>query len=322
MTLRTTGTLTARVLPRSGALWSLLFTALLTTPLAYGQGLNYVDADNDEFMLGTDNLTPNSAFGVSTTSGATSSTDMLWNLRGSIGSDGTLYETRLAEVVPEITMTLGAAHGLTANTSYDIYIVHWAANAEDQTIAGGLIPGQKVIYNRAGPNGTFPTATVSTRAAAGFWQTPPPATVSAGNPVYTEGNRSMLMGKIGTTSSDASSNLNVYINDPGGAGDGSRTWFDGVAYVPAGTPVFVTASINRATGNLTVTNPTGGAFQVKSIAVASAAGGLNATAWSSISATSDGDSGGSFDSDVWSVTQPADPANTPFATQLAESENA
>ncbi|MBA3480584.1 MAG: PEP-CTERM sorting domain-containing protein, partial [Pirellulales bacterium] len=42
----------------------------------------------------------------------------------------------------------------------------------------------------------------------------------------------------------------------------------------------------------------------------------------SISATSDGDSGGSFDSDVWSVTQPADPANTPFATQLAESENA
>ena len=219
-------------------------------------------------------------------------------------------------------MTLGATHGLTANTSYDIYIVHWAANTEDQTIAGGFAPGQKVIYNRAGPNGTFPTATASVRAAAGFWQTPPPATVSAGNPVFTEGNRSMLMGKIGTTSSDGSGNLSVYINDPGGASDASRTWFDGLAYVPAGTPVFVTASINRATGNLTITNPTGGNFQVKSIAVASAAGGLNATTWSSISATADGDSGSSFDSDIWSVTLPANPASTPFATQLAESENA
>ena len=209
MTQRPPATPIARVFPISGALWSTFVAALLTTPLAYGQGLHYVDADNDEFGLGTDNLAPNTAFGASTTSGATSATDQLWSLRGSIGSDGTLYETRTNEVVPEITMTLGASHGLTANTSYDSYIVHWAANTEDQTIAGGLIPGQKVIYNRAGPNGTFPTATASTRASAGFWQTPPPATVSAGNPVFTEGNRSMLMGKIGTTSSDPSGNASA-----------------------------------------------------------------------------------------------------------------
>jgi hypothetical protein len=302
------------------ALAALLIACQLTPSLSWGQGLRYVDADNDEFFLGTDNLSPNSAFGAS--AGGATAIDQLWNLRNNVGSDGTVYETRTNEVVPEITMTVGAAHGLSANTNYDIYIVHWSPTGEDWTIAGGLLPGQKNIFNRAGPNGTFPTATASLRAGAAYWQSPPPPTVAASNPTFTEGNRVMLMGKIGSATSDGSGNLNVYINDPGGSTDTSRTWFDGIAYVEAGTPVSLTAAINRATGNLTIANPTAGSFQVKSISVTSGAGALNATLWSSISSTADGDSGGSFDSDVWNVTQPLDPATTPFATQLAEAEAA
>ena len=215
-----------------------------------------------------------------------------------------------------------SSHGLSANTSYDVYVIHWSQNAQDWTIAGGLAPGVKNIFNRLGPNGTFPSATASTRAAAANWQTPPPPTVTGNFGRFTEGDRSMLMGKVGTASSDASGNLSVYINDPGGSADTSRSWFDGLAYVEAGTPIFVTASIDRATGNLTINNPTGGNFQIKSYSVASTAGSLNAAAWTSISATADGDSGGSFDSDLWSITQPADPLNTPFATLLSEAESA
>jgi hypothetical protein len=91
---------------------------------------------------------------------------------------------------------------------------------------------------------------------------------------------------------------------------------DGVAYAPANAPVTLSASINRTSGLLTINNPTGVNFQVRSISIQSSTGTLNPTNLTSVANNYDADSGGAFDAnDIWSIS-------TSSATTLAEAEPA
>src|SRR6185503_17377425 len=61
-----------------------------------------------------------------------------------------------------------------------------------------------------------------------------------------------------------------------------RSWFDGLAYVTAGTSVFVTATLNRDTGNLVINNPTGKPYDIANYRIESAAGALIPGQWDNI----------------------------------------
>jgi len=284
-----------------------------SAPAAYAQaGLTYVEGENGKYAPA--NLTPSAAFVE-----VTGNDDKWWLRETAFGAEGTVFES-VFEQPPELTQTIS---GLAAG-SYDVYLVHWTNVNEDWTIAGSLTPNapasQWKIYNNAGPNGTFPSAVRSIWGKNAVWAAPPlDATLTT--PYFQNGNQELLLGKVGTATA-VGGQISVHINDPGGAGAGSRTWYDGLAYAPAGTAITLTATINRDTGNLTITNGTTQAYQIKSYSITSSSGSLNSAAWTNIANNSDGDSGAEFDSDLWSVTAPAPPTLPTFTTQLSEAEAA
>jgi hypothetical protein len=284
---------------------------------ADAQGLVYVDG-KDEFSS-TPNLSPGNPTLYPNLSdvlndSATITDDDKWGFRP-LGVGGTVYEAggnvRPAasgggyETARELKQTItGLAPG-----SYDIYVAYWTDTDEDWSIAGGLTSGEQIVYNFQGANAFFPTATAGSRASGAAWSTRPA--------IVTEStDRALLLGKVGTAS-PTGGEIGVYINDPlGQTTNGRRSWFDGVAYVPAGTPVLLTANINRSTGEIILDNHTPLDFTIKSYSINSSFGALDATQWDKITGNA------SIDPDPWSVTAPANPATTLFAGSLAEQENA
>jgi hypothetical protein len=238
-------------------------------------GLNYVEAN--DFT----NLTPASAID---SFNAVAEPDNLWDLRSDFGLGLNVFQASGAENAPELTQLIT---GLTPGNSYDVYAVYQTDDDENWTIRTGVTPGNLTLYSFTGDRGPIPVAgsTQGLTAGAAVWDTLPP--VNKENTIFTERPADtlvVLLGKAGTTMADASGQINVLIddfNDPLG-GAGRRTWLDGVAYVDAGTPVAMTATLDRATGAVTVSNPTATAFQIKSISLVSVVGGLDATSWTPI----------------------------------------
>ncbi|HEX4412313.1 MAG TPA: PEP-CTERM sorting domain-containing protein [Lacipirellulaceae bacterium] len=268
-------------------------------------GLVYVDAD----PLGG-NVGPLTAF-----ESPKSDTSNLWGSRADFGSNSTLYESSVAEDSPEITQTLT---GLTPGASYDVYAVYWSDQDENWTIRAGIASGVNTLYDLTGPTGTnpIPNSTQGVAASLAVWDAPPAAGAAApdtGTFVQRPSNPLiMLLGKAGTAVADGSGNLPVFIDDVASAGAGRRTWFDGVAYAPAGTVVAATATLNRSTGLITINNPTAQNFDIKAIHIESAAsGGLNASTWNAVHNSNAG----------WTITTPADPPNTPYISLLEENGN-
>jgi hypothetical protein len=307
----------SRMAPLASALLVLSYMFSLPTAPAVAQGLVYVDAQDD--FGANPNLSPGDPLTYPNLSdvlndSATVANDDKWGYRGS-GVGATVYEAggspastgppATYETARELKQTIS---GLAAG-SYDIYVAYWTNVNEDWSIAGGLTSGQQVVYNFQGPNAFFPTATAGSRAAAAAWTTSPGLFAEAGN-------RAMLLGYVGTTSA-VGGEIEVFINDPPGqTSNGRRSWFDGVAYVPAGTEIFLEATINRTTGEIILENNTPVNYTVKSYSINSSFGSLDATQWDTIAGNP------VIDPDPWTITAPANPASTPFATSLAEQENA
>src|SRR5204863_5150901 len=109
---------------------------------------------------------------------------------------------------------------------------------------------------------------------------------------------------------DANGNAQVFINDIGPSTGANRSWFDGVAYKPTDAAALTpTATLDRNTGSLTLNNATSLGRDIKAIRIESiATGGLNATTWTSVHSTDAN----------WTITEPVDPPNTPFASNLVE----
>jgi hypothetical protein len=284
---------------------------------AEGQGLNYVEAD-DFFAP---NLSPLSAIN---SSGTANDTDNLWGFRASFGAAGTIYQSGISEDSPEISQLIT---GLTPGVSYDLYAVYWTDDDENWTIRAGTTSGNLTLYSFSSAAGNAAGATKGLTAGAAIWSSPPPATIEGTiftqpRPTSTEPFQDplvMLLGKAGTATASGSGEISVYVDDLPSAGGGNRVWFDGIAYVNAGTQVALTASIDRATGALTINNPTASNFQIKAITLDSPFGSLSTTGWTPISGRLDAGGNMSFDADPWMTTPPA---TTPFATQLIEAEAA
>lgn len=280
-------------------------------------GLNYVDGS------AFSNLTPSEAFNLT---GAGVAGDNVWGSRTDFGADVSVFESGGAGVEdsPQIVQRVS---GLTPGVNYDFYGVFWADKDENWGLRAGMTPANLTAYAYSSDQGNNPVAgsLQATTAGAAVWDAPPPPGVD-GVSVFTQRPGAdpliMLLGKAGSAVANASGEVDVYIDDLPAAGTPQRSWFDGIAYVNAGTTVALTATLNRTTGEISIGNPTSTPFQIKSYSIASNSGALNAPQWTTIAGNRDGAGNGSFDSDLWNVTLPADPATAPFATLISEAETA
>ena len=304
-----------RTIPRLVAIATLLAGAFGGE--ARAAGLNYVDGS--AFF----NITPSSAINLT---GVGTAGDNVWGTRTDFGAGINVFESGgNIEDSPEIVQRVS---GLTPGVNYDFYAVFWTDKDENWGLRTGLSSGVLTPYTYSADLGNFPYAgaTKAITAGAAVWDTRPQPGLD-GISVFTQRPGAdpliMLLGKAGTKVANASGEVDVFVDDlpPVSAGV-QRSWFDGVAYVAAGTTVALTANVDRTTGAVTVTNPTSTPFQIKSYSLNSVAGSLNGPNWSTISGQLDGAGNGSFDSDLWNVTAPASPGSTPFATVLSEAETA
>lgn len=295
--------------------WSPLGLAVLAVGVAaarlHAAGLTYVDAND----LPPANLTPASA--LNGAGGTPVNTDNLWHIRTAFGAGSTIWESGLSENSPTLTESIT---GLTPGTNYDLYAVFWTDKDENWTIQSGLSAGSMTLYSWSGEKGNpgVPTSIKGVTAGGAVWDFPPPPTPEGTS--FTQRPADplvMLLAKAGTAMPNASGQIDVFVDDYTVQGGGTRAWFDGVAYVNAGTQIALTASINRATGALTISNPTSQAFHVKSITLDSPGSALSATGWTPVAGRLDGAGNKSFDADAWTSTTPA---TTPYAIQLTEAE--
>jgi hypothetical protein len=251
----------------------------------------------------------------------------IWNYRGEgvpepLGGFATIYES-IQEDSPELRQLIT---GLAPNTSFDVYVAYWS-DATDWGVRAGFAsnPNNNTLFNRAGALG----GTAGVFAGSGAWTTPP-----FDNPEDTDDNPSpfinittlggtapaatqnMYLGLVGTTTSSGTGEISVFLDDAPSATDANvRSWFDGLAYVAAGTPVFVTGTLNRDTGNLTINNPTGSVYSIASYSITSAAGALNSTTWDNIAV---GGNSTITETHPWTVTAPPTPLAS--TTELSEAE--
>ncbi|HEY4235367.1 MAG TPA: PEP-CTERM sorting domain-containing protein, partial [Lacipirellulaceae bacterium] len=313
--------------------------------MALAQGLVYVDAVDQSYGAGPPatnlfqaNGNPLPADGstiLDPFTGTAAPSNSRWDWRGfgvPSGGFATVYESQ-QEDSPEVRMTLT---GLNNATTYDVYAVYWSDRGNDWNIRAGFadatISGNPAltVFDRTAASG----ATAGSLGSSAAWTTPPADNPTDNDPTvanrtddntnpfvdHTPGDpvsstRDMYLGKIGAAT-PVGGKINVWLDDlPSTTNAGQRSWIEGLAYVPTNTQVFATATIDRATGHLTVTNPTGIAFPMTSVSITSTGGSLNATTWTTITSGGAGVPGAG-----WSVTAPASPGTTPSTTALTETK--
>jgi hypothetical protein len=257
-------------------------------------GLNYVDAN--DFT----NLTPASA--IDSFAGMTEP-DNLWDVRTDFGLGLTVFQA-INEDAPVLTQMIT---GFTPGASYDVYAVFQTDDDENWLMRTGLTPDTLTQYSfrggSVGPATAMVNSTPGITAAAAVWDTLPPANKEG--TVFTERPADtlvLLLGKAGTAMANGSGQIGVLIDD---LANTNRTWLEGVAYVAAGTPISLVTSLDRATGAITITNPTSEPFQITSYTIDSPAGGLDATTWTQITG--------------WDATAMPD-TTAAFATQITQTD--
>ena len=221
---------------------------------------------------------------------------------GVVDLDYTSVYEAADEDAPEFQMRLTGANGIAASTAYDVYVAYWGDLATNWNIRAGIQPGtaQAPLQVFGNFNTTVAGEIPGTYASSAAWSVKPlDNPTDENNPGATDNNdnpfldvtpgapansaRNMLLGLVGTITSGsqpgaAANEIRVWIDDLPSAGNGGvnrRSWFDGLAFVPAGTNVFLTAEVDRNSGSLTVRNTTSDPFTVVSYSILSAAGALN-----------------------------------------------
>jgi hypothetical protein len=229
----------------AGAAWTL---AGVPMGAALAIGLTYVDADNGENFA--PNLSPSSAIAT-----AAEPSDNLWGQRSDGGASApdapfhSVFEAgggTAGENVPQIVQTIS---NLTPNAFYDVYVAYWqgAAAESNWNVRAGFSAGNLKLFNARGPNATFSTAIAGTNAYYFDWEpTAVPTNPDDVTPLLVEAQRKLLLGHVGAATSAGSGQITVFVDDlptsvggPNADPSNARTWFDGLAYVPAGTDVFI-----------------------------------------------------------------------------------
>ena len=165
--------------------------------------------------------------------------DHNWETRG-LGNNGNVFESNAdgPEDAPLLVTTLT---GLAPNTLYVLYACFWDAATGNWRIKASA------RYSDIHDNGTpanatddfLPTSPLTHFAAdnndgATATDAPPaPTNTFVSNPLFTEGDRTLMQAPLGTATSDGNGNLTIYIDDLANVDQSKRIWFDGVGYKPA-----------------------------------------------------------------------------------------
>jgi hypothetical protein len=303
-------------------------------PHAHAQALVYVDA-LDQLNGAAQNIFKNDGSDLEDSAPFTAldpflatNSDALWGYRpegAAANAFTSVYESQL-EDAPELQVRITS--GLTPNASYDVYVAYWSDQTDWGIRAGfNSNPGANALFSRTAVDG----GTAGTLASSVVWSTLPEDNLRAeidgdpnspfvngvaGGPVPTTAQQNMLLGRIGAINASPTGEINVYVDDVGNLTDGNRrSWFDGLAFVPTGTNIVVSATVNRNTGQVTIRNTTSIALDVASYTVTSAAGSLNSNNWDSIAV---GGNATINEANPWNITLPAAPATS--VLQLSEME--
>lgn len=217
-------------------------TALLLGPTTSRASVTYVDAD----VTGNTTL----ADGTALVDGSVgyvdpnSDGDNLWGLRPPFGNSSAILEGGIGEDAPRLRTTIT---GLTTGESYNVFAYFWGAGG---TSPSGLWRGRASLTDDAGELQGYNTVhftgssflpmtavtsvsrldaenldTLSTADGSGF--------ENGGyfsNTVLTEeSDRRLYQVSLGTVLA-GSTEINVFIDDLSGQGQGNRTWYDGVGF--------------------------------------------------------------------------------------------
>jgi hypothetical protein len=301
----------------------------------HAAGLTYVDAQ-DDFDPGTQNLFPSAGGALSTVLDNSQSTasDGKWGFVAG-GAGGNYYESN-TENSPELRMHAAAPDG-----SYDVYVAYWAVSTAGQQIRAGVVSGTNTLFSRVAP---------AVNAASGAWTVKPldnnntatddngvGSTAAPGNqtggtsgawtvnpdpfydhvPATGNNQRYLYLAKVNaaatTVTAAGGAGFDIFVDDGPSTGSsvGDQTWFDGLAYVPAGTPIFLTATINRDTGDLVINNPTQQNFGIVNYTISSVAGELNSSQWKTITHNTAG-----VTQAGWGITAPVTPPDPPTSVSV------
>ncbi len=175
----------------------------------------------------------------------TTGADNAWEQRTVLGSSGNIFESggEAVENTPELRTTIA---GLAPGKSYEVSVFFWDANGsvEDWNIRAGFESGDLTLFaNGIGTDATELGATGAGLASALTYATAPT--------LFVEANRTLFAGIVGTTTTNGSGQLEMFIDDmPSPIGANNRTWYDGIALreILDPTSMFVTLEVG---GNYT-----------------------------------------------------------------------
>jgi hypothetical protein len=236
---------------------------------AYAQ-LRYVDAS---ITAGSANTGPLSAF---TPGSNNQADDGLWTLRTVFSSSSTFLQSGdgNGENSPEIFTTIS---GLTPNSFYSVYTHFWDGSGPDPdwNVRAGFVsnPGGNKLF--ANPADTADIGATPAVPASSLSYIVAPTTMQ-------ESDRMMYAGLVGTTKSNATGQVTVYIDDlPSTIGVNQRTWYDGLSYQPT-TLQTLSLRVNTVTGAVSLRNETASAHSIKYYEIRSASGLFDPIRWSSL----------------------------------------
>jgi autotransporter-associated beta strand protein len=137
----------------------------------------------------------------------TTGTDHQWEQRTVLGSNGNIYESggEAIENAPQLKTTLT---NLTPTTNYEVSVLFWDANGdvEDWNIRAGFAPASMTFFaNGTTTDATQLGATGATLASSTSYTLPPT--------IFTESNRVLLSGVVGTAVTNANGQIEIFIDD-------------------------------------------------------------------------------------------------------------
>lgn len=161
--------------------------------------------------------------------------DNNWETR-TLGNAATVFESN-ADGPEDAPMLVTTITGLLPLTDYVLYAYFWHDGRNWQLKASA---NSSIIQNNGTPSNLTDDFLPSTAFAyfsslnsvsgVNTLAPVPLAGSFATAPMLTEGNRTLRQASLGKFTSDAAGQLNIYIDDVAAAGEGNRTWFDGVGY--------------------------------------------------------------------------------------------
>jgi hypothetical protein len=222
------------------------------------------------------NTGPSSAFLPGTNNQAD---DNLWSTRTGFSSGSNFFQSGdgNGEDSPQIFTTIT---GLTPNSFYAVNVHFW--DAFSWNIRAGFVSGNLMLYaaaaDAAALGATAAPLSNTLTYQAGFAPT-----------VQVEADRTMYAGAVGTTKSNASGQITVYVDDlPSTIGVNQRTWYDGLSY-QATTLQSLSLRVNTVTGAVSLRNETGNPIDLKYYEIRSNSGSFDPVVWNSLDDQEGGD---------------------------------